>query len=202
MATVEACLGATINAEHKEQMLSWFRDCPREILDRHPTAMLVYARRLYTFHMQKECIEVLQYLRSMLQENRTISEQLRRNILGEIEVNESFLGYNDVEAMSVHHRKACELLDCPTTSVAPNSPWAFGGVSALLDYHRRAGELEREMEIASLAADRKTNREIAQTLHLSENTVKSTLRIIFQKLGMEDGGRGKKRELERILRGT
>ena len=61
---------------------------------------------------------------------------------------------------------------------------------------------EREMKIAELAAARKTNREIAQELFISENTVKSALRMIFQKLGLEQGGRGKKRALEQIMKGT
>ena len=41
---------------------------------------------------------------------------------------------------------------------------------------------KRELEIATLATDRKTNREIASELFLSGKTVESHMRHIFQKL--------------------
>jgi DNA-binding NarL/FixJ family response regulator len=41
----------------------------------------------------------------------------------------------------------------------------------------------RELEIASLVTDRRTNREIAAALFLSEKTVESHMRNIFMKLG-------------------
>ena len=43
---------------------------------------------------------------------------------------------------------------------------------------------KRELEIAGLVTDRRTNREIAQTLFLSDKTVESHLRNIFAKLGV------------------
>jgi DNA-binding NarL/FixJ family response regulator len=42
----------------------------------------------------------------------------------------------------------------------------------------------RELEIADLVTDRRTNREIAATLYLSEKTIESHLRNIFVKLGV------------------
>ena len=42
---------------------------------------------------------------------------------------------------------------------------------------------KRELEIAELVTDRKTNREIAAELFLSDKTVESHLRNIFVKLG-------------------
>lgn len=61
------------------------------------------------------------------------------------------------------------------------------------------GLTERELEIARLAAQRKTNLEIAQTLHLSEGTIKNQLKRIFGKLGIKGEARNKRLELEKIL---
>ena len=46
----------------------------------------------------------------------------------------------------------------------------------------------RESEIAELASRKMTNKEIASQLNISENTVKTTLKRVFQKLGVS--GRG------------
>src|SRR6266536_2200256 len=43
---------------------------------------------------------------------------------------------------------------------------------------------KRELEIATMATDRKTNREIAAALFLSGKTVESHMRHVFQKLGV------------------
>ena len=50
-----------------------------------------------------------------------------------------------------------------------------------------------------LAAARRTNTEIAQTLHLSESTVKNHLKRIFDKLGLDGGARGKRVLLASLL---
>jgi len=43
---------------------------------------------------------------------------------------------------------------------------------------------EREQEIAQLAADGGTNKEIGTRLYISENTVKMALKSIFEKMGI------------------
>ena len=60
-------------------------------------------------------------------------------------------------------------------AVAPRAGDELGGVDSLT---------ARELEIADLVTDRRTNREIAATLYLSEKTIESHLRNIFVKLGV------------------
>ena len=47
------------------------------------------------------------------------------------------------------------------------------------------GLTEREMEVATLAAQGASNREIAAALYISETTVKYHLRSVFSKLGID-----------------
>lgn len=53
----------------------------------------------------------------------------------------------------------------------------------------------KEREIARLAAERATNREIAERLFLSEGTVKQYINQIYSKLGIEGDTRTKRKEL-------
>ena len=48
------------------------------------------------------------------------------------------------------------------------------------------GLTEKEMELVTLVADGRTNREIAETLFLSEGTVRNYLSVILEKLSLRD----------------
>lgn len=54
----------------------------------------------------------------------------------------------------------------------------------LSDYYKSRGLSKREVEVAKLAANGLTNREIADTLFIAPTTVKRHLYVIFEKLGI------------------
>ena len=58
---------------------------------------------------------------------------------------------------------------------------------------------ERELMIARLAAERKTNKEIAKELYLAEGTVRNQLSNVFNKLDIEGDTRNKRLELEKLF---
>lgn len=58
----------------------------------------------------------------------------------------------------------------------------------------------RELEIAKLAAQRLTNREIADRLHLAQGTIKNQLSRIFEKLEISPDSKNKRLELEKRFR--
>lgn len=76
-------------------------------------------------------------------ENPELSETERGNLLGECEVILSFLSYNDIQGMSLHHRKALTLMTEKTTSVGGSGSWTFGSPSVLAMYYRTPGSLDR-----------------------------------------------------------
>ncbi len=60
-----------------------------------------------------------------LDRDTALTEQERHDLLGDAEVSESFLGYNNISAMSAHHRRACALLSRTSLSVDPKGAWTF-----------------------------------------------------------------------------
>ena len=58
---------------------------------------------------------------------------------------------------------------------------------------------ERELSVAGLIAARKTNREIAETLYLSEGTVKQYINRIYSKLHLTGTAQEKRRALSALL---
>lgn len=75
-------------------------------------------------------------------------------------------------------------------SLYRHSDGAIGEVSDVLRLQLRSESsvaklTRREQEIASMASSGLTNREIAERLYISENTVKSAMKSIFFKLGIE-----------------
>ena len=61
------------------------------------------------------------------------------------------------------------------------------------------GLSQRELQIARLAAQRKTTKEISTALNLSENTVRNHLSHVFDKLGIKGTARNKRERLGEIL---
>ncbi len=89
----------------------------------------------------------------------------------------------------------CETIVSAVRSVARGETWAdpsvldrflrLGGKNRQGRDNGRSRLTERESEIARLVGDGRENREIAERLRLSEQTVKFHLKNIFQKLGFD-----------------
>ncbi len=66
---------------------------------------------------------------------------------GELEFLLSLAAYNDIAAMSAHHRRANALLGRPTQLFGPESPWTLGCPSVLFMFHREPGKLAEELRL-------------------------------------------------------
>ena len=64
----------------------------------------------------------------------------------------------------------------------------------------RYGLTERELEIAGLAAQRKSSREIAEILSISVKSVNNRLNAVYEKLGLGGEGRNKRQALAKLMK--
>lgn len=62
------------------------------------------------------------------------------------------------------------------------------------------GLTERELEIAGLAAQRKSSREIAEILSISVKSVNNRLNAVYEKLGLGGEGRNKRQALAKLMK--
>ena len=136
----------SFGGEHGPVLTKWSTQCPEQLLLRRPDALLVLMLNLYTYNNIDEMMRIYGLFQRSMEENQTLTPQERNNLLGEAEIMLSFLEFNDISAMSAHHRRACELMDRPSYSMGNESPWTFGCPSILMTYHRTVGTMDLENE--------------------------------------------------------
>ncbi len=134
----------SLNSEHIQAFFGWLTNCPEEILLQYPSAIVVGILKMFSFHNIPEIKRLKQLLLKSLEQDTSLTRQERDNLLGDAEVAESFLAYNDISAMSAYHRRACSLLDRNTMSVDSKGAWTFSAPSILMMYHRRVGYADSE----------------------------------------------------------
>ena len=136
--------GKSIGGEHRQMLLSWCRDCPEDVLRRHPDAVCVLMRKLFSFREIRELLRLRTILLEALQPGGAFSEEERENYLGECDLVMSFLRYNDIAAMSELHRSACGRMTRATRCIDLGGTWTFGSPSVLMMFHRAPGQLDAE----------------------------------------------------------
>lgn len=143
--TVEQDRAGSFGYEQKALIISYFDQCPAEDKKRHPVALLVYAMSLMTFNetelFQRNCGEL-----ALIIENGSLDTVSRNNLLGELELVLSFARYNDIAAMSEHHKRACMLLTKTSVFMHNTGSWTFGSPSVMYMFYRESGKLELEIQ--------------------------------------------------------
>ena len=142
--TVTFDRGSSFNGMHKGNIDDWCENCPDEILRTHPEAVLIFALQYFTAGNIKKMIHLNEMLIDVVTKDPNLSEEERDNFLGESEILLGFLDFNNISAMSFHHRKAYQLMNRRSYLVNHRSPWVFGSPSILLLYHSKKGALEKE----------------------------------------------------------
>lgn len=144
LTIIEKDAGNLLSALHPEEPLERLNACPEEVLTRHPTAILVLMRRLFTWRQIPKMLQLKALLERAIAESPDMPEEERGNLLGECDLIMSFLMYNDITKMSELHRSASRQMSRPAVTIQAGSSWTFGSPSVLMMYYRAPGELQKE----------------------------------------------------------
>ena len=144
LTIIEKDAGNLLSALHPEELLERLNACPEEVLTRHPTAILVLMRRLFTWRQIPKMLQLKALLERAIAESPDMPEEERGNLLGECDLIMSFLLYNDITKMSQLHRSASRQMSRPAVTIQAGSSWTFGSPSVLMMYYRAPGELQKE----------------------------------------------------------
>ena len=145
LTIIEKDAGNLLSALRPEELSGRLNTCPPEVLMRHPTAILVLMRRLFTWQQIPKMLELRALLSRAIEENRNMPDSERGNFLGECDLIMSFLMYNDITKMSALHRSASRQMTRPAVTIQAGSSWTFGSPSVLMMYYRAPGELQKEL---------------------------------------------------------
>ncbi len=134
------------NADTRKMIFDILDKTPYDVKLRYPQSMVPLAFILFFISENEKLAEVIGEIFE-LAEACELSEEKKNAILGEAEFLISFTEFNDIEKMSVHHRRAYELLGKKASLINMRSTWTFGSPSVMCLYHAKAGELEKELRL-------------------------------------------------------
>lgn len=103
---IEEDAGILLASLGPAELLERLGRCPVDALKRHPLAILVLMRRMFTCQQIPKMMELKALLEAAVREHPELPAQERGNLLGECDLILSFLMYNDITRMSRLHRSA------------------------------------------------------------------------------------------------
>ena len=145
LRVIQKDAGILLSSLDPQVVLSAIEACPADVLKAHPLSILVLMRRMFTWRQIPKMMELKALLLTSIEEQTTLSEEERGNLLGECDLIMSFLCYNDISAMSRLHRSASSQMSRLAISVQNSGGWTFGSPSVLMMFYRAPGELQSEL---------------------------------------------------------
>lgn len=145
LAVIEADAGDLLASLSPAELLQRLDRCPVEALQRHPLAILVLMRRMFTWQQIPKMMELKALLEAAVAQHPEWPATERGNLLGECDLIQSFLFYNDITQMSRLHRSASRQMSRPAVTLRNSGSWTFGSPSVLMMYYRAPGELGKEL---------------------------------------------------------
>lgn len=126
-------------------VVQYVSECSDDEFSREPYAVLVLMRRYFSWRRLPEMEHLRSLLISSVNADRQMSDEERNNIIGECDLVMSFTAYNDINKMSAYHRSAYEKMTCSSKTMGRMGAWTFGSPSVLALFHRKSGELDKEL---------------------------------------------------------
>lgn len=136
--------GVQLASIQPEKILIWLEQCTEDELIADPCGLLVLMRRLFSWRKVPQMMRIKELLLKAA-DDITMTETERNNLLGECDLIMSFLGYNDIAAMSRLHRSACQRMTRNAISIQKHGSWTFGSPSVLMMFHRETGKMNDEL---------------------------------------------------------
>lgn len=146
LRVVQKDAGILLASLKPEEVLEVLNRCPVSVLKEYPLTILVLMRCMFNWKNIPKMLELKELLLASIREHPKLSEEERGNLLGECDLIQSFLMYNDISRMSQFHRSASEKMTRPAISIRSDGGWTFGSPSVLMMFHRKSGELDKELE--------------------------------------------------------
>ena len=146
LRVVQKDAGILLASLKPEEVLEVLKRCPVSVLKEYPLAILVLMRCMFNWKNIPKMLELKELLLASIREHPKLSEEERGNLLGECDLIQSFLMYNDISRMSQFHRIASEKMTRPAISIRSDGGWTFGSPSVLMMFHRKSGDLDKELE--------------------------------------------------------
>ena len=146
LRVVQKDAGILLASLKPEEVLEVLNRCPVSVLKEYPLAILVLMRCMFNWKNIPKMLELKELLLASIREHPKLSEEEKGNLLGECDLIQSFLMYNDISRMSQFHRSASEKMTRPAISIRSDGGWTFGSPSVLMMFHRKSGDLDKELE--------------------------------------------------------
>ncbi len=146
LSVLEEDQGHSMLNEHRQELISFYEECPYSIREKHPVALLVVAICLFSYNEMERFALVCEEIGIFLQKNEEKENRSFEEIHGELELLLSFTKYNDLNKMGEHIKIACRLMERPAKFMDTRGGWTFGSPSVLYMFHREAGQLMDELE--------------------------------------------------------
>ncbi len=144
--TIEKDRFLNFNKEDSQNVCRWLKECPEDIILKYPSAITSCMVEMFVINNIMELKLMKRLLLKSLKQNNALTLEEKSNLLGDAEVSESFIFYNNISAMSDCYRKASSLLNRTSLSINQMGAWTFSAPSVLMMYHCTVGGADRENE--------------------------------------------------------
>lgn len=135
----------TVNEEYTVPMiLDMVEHSDRELMYKHPNVPIGMMFVTFMMGQAKEIVRFAPMLRENIV-NSDLPKEEKQVLEGELELLLSFLLYNRIDAIMVHHQRAWQLMKRPSRMFSPRCASTFGSPSVLFLYYRETGKLEEEL---------------------------------------------------------